>query len=260
MTQGVNRHEQPRCAIAIMAKASIAGRTKTRLVPPLTENEAAMLNTAFLRDAADNIVAAARLANINGWVAYAPAGSEVFFRAHLPESFGLIETGAPTLGDCLRDAAAALLSAGNDTVCLINSDSPTLPVGYLVTAATVLAAASDRIVLGPSTDGGYYLIGMGRLHVALFDDIAWSTDRVLAQTLERAEALGLSVLVLPTWYDVDTAQTLRALVDEVLDGRPFRSVGAPTPATWTRACLATLVEEHGLGARIGDSRAIGIRS
>jgi rSAM/selenodomain-associated transferase 1 len=260
MTQGVDRYAQPRCAIAIMAKASIAGWTKTRLVPPLTEDEAAMVNTAFLRDAADNIVAAATLANVSGWIAYAPAGSEGFFRAHLPENFGLIETGAPTLGDCLRHAAAALLGAGHDAVCLINSDSPTLPVGYLVTAATALAAAGDRIVLGPSTDGGYYLIGMKRVHAGLFEDVAWSTDRVFAQTLRRAEALGLPVLVLPTWYDVDTAETLRALVAEVLDGKPFRSVGAPTPPTWTRECLATLIEDRGLRARIGESRGTGASS
>jgi rSAM/selenodomain-associated transferase 1 len=246
--------------MAIMAKASIAGQTKTRLVPPLTGDEAAMLNTAFLRDAADNIAAAARFADIGGWVAYAPAGSEAFFRAHLPESFGLIETGAPTLGDCLRHAAAALLGAGHDAVCLINSDSPTLPVGYLVTAATALAAAGDRIVLGPSTDGGYYLIGMKKMHAGLFDNIAWSTDRVFAETLERAEALGLPVLALPTWYDVDTAATLQKLVEEVLDGRPFRSVGTPTPAIWTLEWLTTLVKKRDLRARIGAGRAMSGRS
>jgi uncharacterized protein len=256
MTQDVDRHLQSKCAMAIMGKASIAGRTKTRLVPPLTEDEAAMLNTAFLRDAADNIMSAAAFANVSGWIAYAPAGSEAFFRAHLPESFGLIETGEPTLGDCLRQAAAALLGAGHDAVCLINSDSPTLPVGYLVTAATALAAAGDRIVLGPSTDGGYYMIGMKRVHAGLFEDIAWSTDHVFAQTLVRAETLGLPVLVLPTWYDVDTAATLQALIDEVLDGKAFRGAGAPAPATWTRECLASLVG-GGLRKRFGGNRAIG---
>jgi rSAM/selenodomain-associated transferase 1 len=259
MIQGTDRHGQSRCAIAIMAKASVAGQTKTRLVPPLTEDEAARLNTAFLRDAADNIAVAAKLANISGWIAYAPAGSEAFFRAHLPASFRLIETGAPTLGDCLRNAAAALLAEGHDAVCLINSDSPTLPAGYLVTAATALAAAGDRVVLGPSTDGGYYLIGLKRPHARLFEDIAWSTDRVFAQTLERAEALRLPVLVLPSWYDVDTAETLQALIEEVLGAKVFRSVGAPTPAAWTRECLGALVRERGLRARIGADRAMGGR-
>jgi rSAM/selenodomain-associated transferase 1 len=245
------------CAIAVMAKASIAGKTKTRLVPPLTEDEAATLNTVFLRDAADNMLSAAAFANISGWMAYAPAGSVSFFRTHLPESIGLIETVAPTLGECLLHAAATLLRAGHGAVCLINSDSPTLPIGYLIAAATALAAPGDRIVLGPSTDGGYYLVGMKRPHPRLFDDIAWSTDQVFAQTLARAEALALSVVELPTWYDVDNAETLQILIRELLDGKPFRDVGTSTPATWTRRHLSMLVEQLGLQGRIQGTLAAG---
>jgi hypothetical protein len=240
-----------------MAKASVPGRTKTRLVPPLSEEEAATLNTVFLRDAADNILAAGTHANITGWMAFAPAGSGPFFKSHFPDSIGLVETVAPTLGECLQHASATLLRSGHGAVCLINSDSPTLPVAYLVAAATALAAAGDRIVLGPATDGGYYLVGMKRPHPDLFVDIAWSTDQVFSQTLERAEALGLSVFELPSWYDVDSAATLQTLIDELLGGKPFRSVGTPTPATWTRAYLSRLVEDLGLPERIGDSRAIG---
>jgi rSAM/selenodomain-associated transferase 1 len=240
-----------------MAKASIPGRTKTRLAPPLSADEAALLNTAFLRDAADNILAAGAYANISGWMAFAPPGSGPFFRSHLPDSIGLVETAAPTLGECLQHASSTLLRSGHGAVCLINSDSPTLPVGYLVAAATALAAAGDRIVLGPATDGGYYLVGMKRPHPGLFEDIAWSTDQVLSQTLERASALSLSVFELPSWYDVDSATTFQTLIDEVLGGKPFRSVGTPTPATWTRNCLSRLVEDLGLRERIGDRQAMG---
>jgi len=245
------------CAIAVMAKASIAGKTKTRLVPPLTEGEAATLNTVFLRDAADNILSAAAFANISGWMAYAPAGSEPFFRTHLPESIGLIETVAPTLGECLLHATATLLRAGHGAVCLINSDSPTLPVGYLIAAATALAAPGERIVLGPSTDGGYYLIGMKRPHPGLFEGIAWSTGQVFSQTMARAEAVGLSAVHLPTWYDVDNAETLQTLIDEVLGGKPFRNEGTPTPAKWTQGHLSRLIEDFGLQGRILSSRAAG---
>jgi rSAM/selenodomain-associated transferase 1 len=255
--KGLHWHLRSVCAIAVMAKASIAGKTKTRLVPPLTMDEAAMLNTVFLRDAADSILSAAAFANISGWMAYAPAGSEVFFRTHLPESIGLIETVASTLGECLHHATATLLRAGHGAVCLINSDSPTLPVGYLVAAATVLAAPGDRMVLGPSTDGGYYLIGMKHQHSGLFEDIAWSTDQVLSQTLARAQALDLSVIQLPTWYDVDNAETLQLLVREILDGEPFRAVGTPTPAAATRSYLGTLIRDAELRERIGATRASG---
>ena len=255
MGRGPHGHVRSACAIAVMAKASIAGKTKTRLVPPLTQDEAAMLNTVFLQDASNCIISAAALANISGWMAFAPAGSELFFRTHLPQGIGLIETVAPTLGRCLNAAAAALLGAGHDAVCLINSDSPTLPIGYLVAAATILAATGDRIVIGPSTDGGYYLIGMKHQHSGLFEAIAWSTDQVFSQTLARADALGIPVVQLPTWYDVDHAQTLQLLMDELFDGVPFRAVGTPTPATATRSYLATLIRDADLRERIGSAPA-----
>lgn len=237
-----------------MAKASIAGKTETRLVPPLTETEAAELNTAFLRDAADNIVSAAALASIRGWMAFSPAGAESFFRSHLPQSIGLIETVAPSLGECLHHAASTLLRSGHGAVCLLNSDSPTLPVEYLVTAATALSAPADRIVLGPSTDGGYYLIGMKRPYPGLFEDISWSTDQVLSQTLARARDLGLPVVTLAAWYDVDGAETLQTLIGEMLNGQPFRRVVVSAPANWTRRHLAMLVESLGLQERLLDSR------
>jgi uncharacterized protein len=237
-----------------MAKASIAGTTKTRLVPPLSLEEAAALNTVFLRDAADNILSAAAFADVSGWMAYAPAGAGSFFRDHLPESIGLIETVAPTFGECLYHAAASLLGAGHDAVCLLNSDSPTLPVGYLIAAATALAAPGDRIVLGPSTDGGYYLIGMKKPHSGLFENVAWSTEKVFAQTLARAEALGLPVVELPNWYDVDDADTLQVLMHE-LAGKPFRRVGNPTAAKWTRRHLSALTTDSGLQARVNSARA-----
>ena len=172
-------------------------------------------------------------------------GTEPFFRTLLPQSIGLIETEAPTLGECLSHAAATLLGAGHGGVCLINSDSPTLPIGYLVAAATILAATGDRIVIGPSTDGGYYLIGMKHQHSGLFEDIAWSTDQVFSQTIARAEALGLPVVQLPTWYDVDNAETLQLLIREIFDGVPFRAVGTATHAAGTRSYLGTLIQRCG---------------
>ena len=161
-------------------------RAWSRRSPP---EEAANLNTSFLRDVADNLIGASALANIAGFMAYAPAGSASFFRDILPERIGLLETVAPSFGDCLFHAATTLLDAGHDAVCLLNSDSPTLPTAYLTAAATALAAPGDRIVLGPSTDGGYYLLGLKQPHRRLFEDIDWSTERVAAQTLgARARA------------------------------------------------------------------------
>jgi rSAM/selenodomain-associated transferase 1 len=246
--------KSPHCAIAVMAKASVPGQAKTRLVPPLTPEEAASLNTSFLRDIADSLIRASTLANIAPFVAFAPAGSAAFFREILPARVGLLETAAPGLGECLVQAATALLDAGHDCVCLLNSDSPTLPAAYVVAAATALAAPGERIVLGPATDGGYYLIGLKRPHRRLFEDIDWSTERVVAQTLERALELGLAVHLLPAWYDVDDAATLRLLVGELIENRPFRVWGSrPTPARWTRREIARLSRSADLAARLGVS-------
>ena len=120
-----------------------------------------------------------------------------------------------------------------------------------------LSAPGDRIVLGPSTDGGYYLIGMKRLHPRLFQDISWSTDQVLSQTLARARDLSLPVVSLPAWYDVDDAETLQTLIREVLDGQPFRRPAAAAPANWTRPHLAMLVDSLGLRERLPDRRRVG---
>ena len=247
------------CAIAVMAKASIAGKAKTRLAPLVSSAEAANLNTSFLRDIADNLLAARAYANITGVMAYAPAGSADFFRSILPEGLELLETVAPTFGECLFSAASRLLGRGHGAVCLLNSDSPTLPAAYLIAAATALAAPGDRIVLGPSTDGGYYLLGLKAPHRHLFANIDWSTERVAQQTLARAEDLGLDVHLLPSWYDVDDADAFRILAGELLEGRRFRVCGhRPTPAHWTRCELERLFADADLAGRLGLAPAASL--
>lgn len=203
------------CAIAVMGKASAPGRAKTRLVPPLTPEQAASLNTAFLQDAVANVLDAGRTAAVASYVAYGPAGSEQFFRDHLPEEVRLVECCLPNFGDCLLRAVRALLDAGHDSACVLNADSPTLPTRYLLDAVAALSAPGERIVLGPSEDGGYYLLGMKRAHHGLFRDIDWSTASVCRQTCERAAQLGLEISWLPSWYDVDDAAMLERLHAEL---------------------------------------------
>jgi uncharacterized protein len=209
------------CAVAMMAKAPRIGDVKTRLAPPLSETEAAALSSCFIRDTADNILAAARLAPIHGHVAYSPPESETVFRALLPEPIRLLPSRRVGLGYSLADAAEDLLAAGYGSVCLVNSDSPSLPTSVLIEAAKTLLASGDRVVLGPAEDGGYYCIGLKSPHARLFEDIAWSTEQVLAQTLERAHEIGLDGAVLPMWYDVDDLASLRRLADELL-GSPIQ--------------------------------------
>ena len=168
--------------MAIMAKAPRIGDAKTRLVPPLSAEDAAALSACFIRDAAENIAAAAQQAAIEGYIAFAPPDAEAEFRPLLAPETQLLPSRQRGLGASLFDAAADLLGAGYGSVCLINSDSPTLPTSILVAAAKVLAPPDDRLVLGPAEDGGYYLIGLKQAHRRLFEDIAWSTRKCSRQT------------------------------------------------------------------------------
>jgi uncharacterized protein len=238
-----DRPTMARCGIAIMAKESTPGRTKTRLVPPLTFDEAAALNTAFLQDIAENVLQAARHSEIAGYVAFAPRGSESFFRSILPPAIGLIDACLPTFGDCLLHTATYLLARGHQSAVVLNSDSPTLPTALLIETAEALARPGERAVLGPSSDGGYYLLGIKTAHRRLFEDITWSTERVAAQTRERAREIKLDVHMLPVWYDVDDADGLRQLHSEI---RGLRLAKQPLDARAPNlpAATAALIDRH----------------
>jgi len=235
------------CAIGVMAKAPRAGQSKTRLCPPLTPEQAAALSAAFLRDVTENIVSAARLVPVTGYIAYAPAGAEALFDGHLADGTGLLlADGSPLMppdvqgfGKCLLHAVLTMLARGHATAVVLNSDSPTLPTALLARTATALARDGDRVVLGPADDGGYYLLGMKAAHAHLFADIAWSTDSVAETTRARAAQLGLEVVELPFWYDVDDRAALRRLLEETM--APVVGNGLlPYAAPVTAATLARM--------------------
>ena len=115
---------------------------------------------------------------------------------------------------------ADLLERGHAGAIAIDSDSPTLPMTFVVEAATMLADARCDVVLGPCDDGGYYLVGLRSSEPALFNGIPWSTDAVFAMTLDKARGLGLAVHVLPRWFDVDTEGDLQRLHAELTAGPP----------------------------------------
>jgi rSAM/selenodomain-associated transferase 1 len=235
------------CAIAVMAKAPRPGLVKTRLVPPLSPISAAALSASFLRDITGNIALAARHTAIQGYVAYAPVGLEHSFDGLLSDGTRLIPADGGNLsltdvqgfGRSLLHAAQALFALGHDAVCLLNSDSPTLPTRLLRRAAAALAEPGDRVVLGPAEDGGYYLIGMRAPHIHLFQNIAWSTEQVAEETRARAAALGLPLVELDAWYDVDDEASLRRLCRELASGWPNGCLQRYRPSA-TADCLARL--------------------
>jgi uncharacterized protein len=233
------------CALAVMTKAPRKGQVKTRLTPPLTPDEAATLNAYFLRDTASTLSAAAmrerRLGrNVRGVAVYTPAGSEDAYADILPADFEFVPQREGSFGERLCFAVEDLFKCGFDTVCLIDSDSPTVPASSFMQAVDILSSPGDRIVIGPTEDGGYYLIGLKKQHRKLFERIEWSTERVFEQTVARAQEIGVETKLLPSGYDVDDSTTLRQLCDELL------SEDSPTEiAPTTRKFLKEIIEREG---------------
>lgn len=192
-------------ALVFMTKWPAPGHAKTRLSPPLTPEQGAALARAFLLD----MLAAARGAGFDCLLAFAPARARAAFRSLVGEDVGLIPAEAPHLGIALRGGQDAALALGYDGVALVASDLPHLdPTRY---HDAVAALADADAVLGPSRDGGYYLLAAARPTPTLFEDIDWSTDVVYAQTLMRANEAGLRVATIEGCDDVDSAADLPAL-------------------------------------------------
>ena len=224
-------------AIGIMCKAPQPGHAKTRLAKAVGAVAASELSACFLRDVAAAIEAVPETLGRRGYGVYAPAGTEHVLRELFPEKFGLLLQEGDDLGEALFGATRDLLLARHDCVLLVNGDSPTLPSHFLIQAIEALRNPGDRMVLGPASDGGYYLIGLKRPHKELFTQIEWGTGTVFRRTRERAAEIGLAVTLLPEWYDIDDIETLGWLRDE-LAGNSTRFRGGSL-ASATQAFLAT---------------------
>ena len=199
-------------ALLVVAKRPAPGRTKTRLTPPLSPVQAAALYECFLRDTLDLV---RRLSGVAPAIAYLPAEERAYFEALAPDFELVLQEGAD-LGERLDSALTRLLMVGYQHVAIMNSDGPTLPLACLTGAFDALAGGAD-IVLGPCDDGGYYLIGLKQPAPRLLREVRMSTPDVLADTIAIAAEEGLTVELLPTWYDVDDAESLERLIAELAD-------------------------------------------
>jgi rSAM/selenodomain-associated transferase 1 len=215
-------------AVAIMAKAPRPGTVKTRLCPPLLPTEAAALYRCFLLD---KITAVGALADTQPVVAYTPDDARAEFDGLAP-GFSLMAQRGRDLGARLHSTLASLLAAGHTGAIAVDSDTPTLPGAFLQQAVQCLSRPGPDVVLGPTEDGGYYLIGVRRAHRELFDGVPWSTSDVLDVTLRRAAKAGLRAACLPSWFDVDTPDDLERL-------RTVLGAETATPACQTRRLLAS---------------------
>jgi rSAM/selenodomain-associated transferase 1 len=193
-------------ALIVVAKKPEPGFTKTRLCPPFTPQDAAEFYRCLMLD---TLALASRLENVDHTLAYTPPNTHSYFQRLTPDGFRLMPQLGVDLGERLANALAHHFQLGYRRVVIMNSDGPTLPLPYLSEAFSGLDYAD--ITLGMGHDGGYYLIGMKRLQPALFKDIAWSTERVIPQTIAACRSLGLHVHKVPEWYDVDVATDLDRL-------------------------------------------------
>jgi len=163
---------------------------------------------------------------------------EGLFDGILPEGFALIAQRGDSFGERLLAAAEDILACGYGAVCLIDSDSPTAPASAFRRAVEALSRSGDRVVLGASDDGGYYLIGMNVAHAELFSEIHWSTATVYEETVASIRAAGIELVELPVWYDVDDGKTLATLSDELLrDISPPFAMTSGYPALHSRQFL-----------------------
>src|SRR5512132_1281478 len=174
-------------ALAIMAKAPVPGAVKTRLIPPLTAAQAADLYRALLLDQFDRLK---NFAGVKRYVCYAPAESENLLRDLAGADYAYLAQSDGDLGDRMQQIFTELSLLGHRNIVLIGSDLPALPRASLDQAFEQLSAAEPRVVLGPSRDGGYYLLGMNRPTPEIFTDMTWSHGRVLADTTMRLDAVG----------------------------------------------------------------------
>ena len=219
--------------VIVFVKNPVPGQVKTRLIPHLSSEEAASLYQAFLIDWCDALSAISAAHRV---IAYTP-----------PEGLDTLQTligGDPvyipqhgvTLGERLIAAARWACDQGYAKFLFVGSDSPTLPIQYVEHALDLLE--SRDVVIGPSVDGGYYLIGFSR-HGAwlsiptIFEEITWSTDIVFRQTLGKIQTINARLGLLPPWYDVDTPAGLQLLWDHLF-GMDLAGKSIPAPQTYSK--------------------------
>jgi uncharacterized protein len=208
----------------LFARVPVPGNVKTRLIGPseasgLTAEQACSLHLACVGDVAELLERA--LPHAQKWLYWSEApGPECSVgELGLPPSFGIALQSGSDLGERMARAVERTLSAGAGRVLLVGSDSPTLPPEYLSQA--IAALESSDVVIGPSDDGGFYLIGAKSFKREIFDGVAWSSAETYAQTVANVRASGLTLTTLPSWYDVDEWRDLQRMISEAQAGVPL---------------------------------------
>lgn len=216
--------------LIIFAKEPLPGQVKTRLSPPLSPQETAQLYHSFLLDILEEM---SRIPDLRLALAFSPPQARGFFRRLAPPDTDIFPQEGRDLGERMARAFARVFGGGFGPILLRGSDTPDLPAAVVSEAREVLAAGKAQVVLGPATDGGYYLVGLNEPQPSLFQGPTWSSNTVLSSTLEVARQRGLKVHLLPSWPDIDTYADLLTFLQRA---RP-----APQPGWRSRLGAMRLV-------------------
>jgi rSAM/selenodomain-associated transferase 1 len=193
--------------LVVMAKEPVAGKVKTRLSPALAPEEAAALYQCML---SDRLREMGGLEGIDLALAFTPSSARDAFIPLARPCLTLFAQRGGDLGERLHNIFVDAFAEGYAAVSIIDSDSPDLPGSTVRGSFSLLLAHGAEVVFGPCSDGGYYLVGMRQPHPELFDDIPWSTPKVLEASLEKAREMGLKTELLCRWNDLDTFEDLLA--------------------------------------------------
>lgn len=201
----MDNEERARVGLALFARAPLPGRTKTRLSPFLSADEASALYEAFLRDVLGRFTSVPWAA-VTVWVS--EADEQDYFR----KGFSDLEVRVQRAGDLGERMVHALHITGKDRIAamVVGTDLPTLPEGVVKTAVDRLCGG-DPLVFGPAVDGGYFLVGTRGSAPDVFSQVPWSSPETLAHTVRRARNVGVMPSFVSPWYDVDEPGDLRLL-------------------------------------------------
>lgn len=202
-------------AIVVMAKPPREGEVKTRLCPPLTHAQASTLHECLLFD---TVAKLERFHSAQLWIAFTPDGDE-YFKSNFGERAELMSQRGRDLGERMHHIFVFLSQLGYREIVVLGSDIPSMPVASMEQAFQVLDNNLNDVVLGPATDGGYYLVGLKTPVGELFRGIPWSNAAVLENTVRRIKELGLRLSLLPAAYDIDLAEDLKRLWND-FEGSP----------------------------------------
>ncbi len=197
-----------RCVL-LFVKYPAPGSVKTRLAKQIGSKAASVLYKSFITDI---LIMLDKLA-VNLKIIFTPANAEKYFIQWLGRDYCFETQQGVVLGDRMKRAFCRAFEQGFDSVALIGSDSPDLPQEYIKLAFSALK--TNDAVLGPSSDGGYYLIAFDKdaFLSEVFDNISWSSELVFQQSVNTLREHSLKLFSLPQWYDIDNSQDLNDLIE-----------------------------------------------